>query len=175
MLISDAMTAAMSEQIGNELAASNQYVAIAVYFDGEGLPALAKHFYKQAAEERQHAMRFVKYLVDAGATPVIPAIPAPHASFASAADAVQLSLDSELRVTRQINALMDLAIKESDHLSKNALEWFVNEQREEVSSMDTLLRMVKRAGEPGLFFVENFLIQGGLEEGAADGADDAEA
>lgn len=175
MLISDAMTAAMSEQIGNELAASNQYVAIAVYFDGEGLPALAKHFYKQAAEERQHAMRFVKYLVDAGATPVIPAIPAPHASFASAADAVQLSLDSELRVTRQINALMDLAIKESDHLSKNALEWFVNEQREEVSSMDTLLRMVKRAGEPGLFFVENFLIQGGLEEGAADGADGAEA
>ena len=33
--------------------------------------------------------------------------------------------------------------------SKNALEWFVNEQREEVSSMDTLLRMVKRAGETG--------------------------
>ncbi len=120
-------------------------------------------------------MRFVKYLVDAGATPVIPAIPAPHASFASAADAVQLSLDSELRVTRQINALMDLAIKESDHLSKNALEWFVNEQREEVSSMDTLLRMVKRAGEPGLFFVENFLIQGGLEEGAAEDEGDAEA
>lgn len=172
MLISSAMTAAMCEQIGNELAASNQYVAIAVYFDGEGLPALAKHFYKQAAEERDHAMRFVKYLCDAGATPVIPAIPAPRAKFKSAEDAVKLSLDSELRVTKQINALMDLAIKERDHLSKNALEWFVNEQREEVSSMDTLLRMVRRAGEPGLFFVENFLLQGGLsEEGeaAADG------
>lgn len=175
MLISDAMTAAVCEQIGNELAASNQYVAIAVYFDGDGLPALAKHFYKQAAEERQHAMRFVKYLVDAGATPVIPAIPAPRGAFTSAADAVQLSLESELRVTRQINALMDLAIKEGDHLSKNALEWFVNEQREEVSSMDTLLRMVKRAGEPGLFFVENFLLQGGLEEGAADGEGEPEA
>ncbi|MCC6929800.1 MAG: ferritin [Gemmatimonadaceae bacterium] len=174
MLITDAMTAAMSEQIGNELAASNQYVAIAVYFDGEGLPALAKHFYKQAAEERQHAMRFVKYLVDAGATPIIPAIPAPRASFTSAADAVQLSLDSELRVTRQINALMDLAIKEGDHLSRNALEWFVNEQREEVSSMDMLLRMVKRAGEPGLFFVENFLIQGGPEGGEDEGEEGAE-
>lgn len=169
MLISNAMTAAMCEQIGNELAASNQYVAIAVYFDGEGLPALAKHFYKQAAEERDHAMRFVKYLCDAGATPVIPSIPAPRAKFKSAEDAVKLSLDSELRVTKQINALMDLAIKERDHLSKNALEWFVNEQREEVSSMDTLLRMVRRAGEPGLFFVENFLLQGGLsEEGAAE-------
>lgn len=169
MLISNAMTSAMCEQIGNELAASNQYVAIAVYFDGEGLPALAKHFYKQAAEERQHAMRFVKYLVDAGASPEIPAIPAPRGTFASAEDAVKLSLDSELRVTAQINALMDLAITERDHLSKNALEWFVNEQREEVSSMDTLLRMVKRAGEPGLFFVENFLLQGGLEEGAPEG------
>ncbi len=174
MLISSAMTGAMCEQIGNELAASNQYVSIAVYFDGEGLPALAKHFYKQAAEERMHAMRFVKYLVDAGATPMIPAIPAPRGEFASAQDAVQLSLDSELRVTRQINALMDLAIKEGDHLSKNALEWFVNEQREEVSSMDTLLRMVRRAGEPGLFFVENFLLQGGLEEGEAAGEGQAE-
>jgi bacterioferritin B len=163
MLISSAMNGAISEQIGNELAASNQYVAIAVYFDGEGLPALARHFYKQASEERTHAMRFVKYLVDAGGAPEIPAIPAPRGSFTSAEDAVQLSLDSEMRVTRQINALVDLAIKESDHLSKNALEWFVNEQREEVSSMDTLLRMVRRAGEPGLFFVENFLLQGGLE------------
>jgi bacterioferritin B len=105
---------------------------------------------------------------------VIPAIPAPRGDFSSAEDAVQLSLESELRVTRQINALMDQAIKESDHLSKNALEWFVNEQREEVSSMDTLLRMVRRAGEPGLFFVENFLLQGGLEQDEAGGEADAE-
>ena len=82
---------------------------------------------------------------------------------------MQLALDSELKVTKQINDIVDLAIKEHDHLSKNALEWFVNEQREEVSSMDTLLRMVKRAGEPGLFFVENFLLQGGLVD-EADGA-----
>ena len=175
MLISNDMNAAMSEQIGNELAASNQYVAIAVYFDGEGLPGLAKHFYKQASEERTHAMRFVKLLVDAGGAPHIPASPAPLATFTSAEDAVKLSLDSEMRVTKQINALMDLAIKESDHLSKNALEWFVNEQREEISSMDTLLRMVRRAGEPGLFFVENYLLQGGLAESGSDdeGEDDA--
>jgi len=162
MLISKDMNAAMNEQIGNELAASNQYVAIAVYFDGEGLPGLAKHFYKQAAEERTHAMRFVKYLIDADGAVEIPAIPAPASRFSSAEEAVKLSYDSEMRVTMQINALMDLAIKEGDHLSKNALEWFVGEQREEVSSMDTLLRMVRRAGEPGLFFVENYILQGGL-------------
>lgn len=172
MLISKAMNAALNEQIGNELAASNQYVQIACYFDGEGLPALAKHFFKQAAEERDHAMRFVRYVLDAGGNVVIPQVPVPRAKFKDSADAVKLALDSELRVTRQINEIVDLAIKEKDHLSKNALEWFVNEQREEVSSMDTLLRMVKRAGEPGLFFVENFLLQGGLEEEGGEGEAD---
>ena len=68
---------------------------------------------------------------------------------------------------------MDQAIVDKDHGNKNALEWFVNEQREEMSSMDTLLRMVKRAGESGLFFVENFLLQGGLagEEAGKEGAE----
>lgn len=173
MLISTRMTVLLNEQVGNELAASNQYLAIAAYFDGEGLPALSKHFFKQSAEERAHALRFLRYILDSGATLKMPAIPAPAATFKDTAAAVKLALDSELRVTKQINGIVDLAIKEGDHLSKNALEWFVNEQREEVSSMDTLLRMVKRAGEPGMFFVENFLLQGGLV-GAAAEADAAE-
>jgi ferritin len=173
MIISKPMNAALNEQVGNELLASNQYLAIAAYFDGEGLPMLTKHFMKQSAEERDHAMRFVRYILEAGGDLEIPEIPSPKGGFKSAAAAVQLALDSELKVTKQINEIVDLAIKEHDHLSKNALEWFVNEQREEVSSMDTLLRMVKRAGEPGLFFVENFLLQGGLvEEGKGKDAAD---
>lgn len=170
MLISKAMQSRITEQIGNELLASHQYLLIATYFDGEGLPALAKHFYRQSSEERDHALRFIKYLVESDAAVKIPAIAAPRATFKSATDAVALALESEVRVTKQINAMVDLALKERDHLSKNMLEWFVNEQREEMSSMDTLLRMVKRAGESGLFFVENFLLQGGLsEEAAAEG------
>lgn len=174
MLISKAMNAAVNEQIGNELAASNQYVAIAVYFDGEGLPMLAKHFHTQATEERDHAMRFVRLLCDASADVKIPSIPAPRATFKSAEDAVKLAYESEMRVTGQINALMSRAIKENDHLSKNELEWFVREQREEVTSMDTLLRMVKRAGESGLFFVENFLLTGGLSAEGNDAGGAAE-
>lgn len=162
MLISKTMQARINEQIGNELLASHQYILIATYFDTEGLPSLAQHFYKQSLEERDHALRFIKYLVDADSSVKIPAIPAPKPTFKSATDAVALALQSEMRVTEQINAIVDLAVKEKDHLSKNMLEWFVSEQREEVSSMDTLLRMVKRAGESGLFFVDNFLLQGGL-------------
>ena len=172
-MISKKLNAAINTQVGNELGASHQYIAVATFFDQEGLPALAQHFYKQSLEERDHAMRFVRLVLDAGAEVKVPAIPAPKTGFKSAAEAVKLALESEIRVTGQINALMDQAIADKDHGSKNALEWFVNEQREEMSSMDTLLRMVKRAGESGLFFVENFLLQGGLsekpagEEGAA--------
>jgi ferritin len=161
MLISTSMNDAINEQIGNEFAASLQYVSVAAYFDNESLPVLARHFYSQASEEREHAMRFVKYVVEAGGQVSIPAIPAVRSGFASAADAVQLALDSELKVTRQINALMDLAIGERDHLASNMLQWFVNEQLEEVSSMETLLKMIQRAGEAGLLFVESYLQQKG--------------
>jgi bacterioferritin B len=172
MLISKQMNNALNAQVGNELLASNQYVCVAAYFDGEGLPTLAKHFFNQATEERDHAMRFVRMILDSGGNLAIPQIPAPKTIFKSAAEAVKLALDSELKVTKQINDIVDLAIKEKDHLSKNALEWFVNEQREEVSSMDTLLRMVKRAGEPGLFHVEAFLMSGGLAAAEGEGAAD---
>jgi ferritin len=73
-------------------------------------------------------------------------------------------------VTRQINTLMDQAISSNDHAARTMLEWFVTEQVEEVSSMETLLRMVQRAGESGLLFVESYLAQGliGQGEGAAE-------
>lgn len=157
MLISPEMNAALNEQIGHEFGASLQYVAIAAYFDNDDLPVLARHFYTQAEEERAHAMRFVHYITDAGGKVTIPAINAPRSDFSSAQEAVQLSLDWEMTVTRQINRLMDLAIKQSDHISRHFLEWFVNEQLEEVSSMQTLLGMVRRAGDAGLLLVEQYL------------------
>ena len=170
MLISDAMTAAINEQVGNEFLASQQYVAIAAWFDVDGLPELAAFFYRQAAEERDHAMKFVKYVVEAGTGLAIPAIPAPTMRFASAEEAVGLALEHELKVTAQINALVDLAMTEKDHLSKAFLDWFVNEQREEVTSMDGLLRMVKRAGDQNLFFVEQYLRQRPAAAAAGAGA-----
>jgi bacterioferritin B len=173
MLISKPMNAAMNDQVGNELAASNQYLAIAVYFDEEGLPTLAKHFFKQSAEERGHALRFVKYIVEMNGSVRIPEIPAPKAVFKSAEEAVRLSYDNEVTVTKQINEIVKLSIEEGDHLSKNFLDWFLAEQREEMSSMDTLLRMVKRAGESGLFFVENYLMQTGALSDAPEGGEEA--
>lgn len=164
MLISQKMNDAINAQIGREFGAFLQYVAIAAHFDGQSLPRLGKHFYRQAEEERQHAMRFVQYLIDAGARVVIPAVSAPKSSFATAEEAVKLSLDWEEEVTRQIHALLELALKESNYTTQQFLQWFVEEQLEEVSSMDKLLSVVRRAGEGGLLFVEDYLAREKGEE-----------
>ena len=160
MLISEAMNQQMNEQVGHEFGASLQYVNIAAYFDDAGLPVLTQHFFKQAEEERAHAMKFVRYILDAGGTLRIPAIPAPRHEFSSAEEAVGLALEWERTVTKQINALLDRSASERDYTAHDFLEWFAREQLEEVSSMDTLLKMVRRSGEAGLMLVENALASG---------------
>jgi len=157
MVITQKMAKAINEQVGREFGASLQYIAIAAHFDRDNLPRLAAHFYKQADEEREHAMRFIKYLVDAGAAVAIPGVDGPKSQFATAEECVKLSLKWEEDVTKQIHALMDQAVKDADYTSQQFLQWFVEEQLEEVSSMDRLLSVVRRAGENQLLLVEAFL------------------
>ncbi len=157
MMISEKLAAAMSAQVGREFAASNQYVAIATYFGRESLEQLAKFFYRQAAEENEHGMKFVHYVTEAGGTVVIPAVEAPRQDIASAEMAVRLSLDWEIEVTRQITALMDQAVKEADYLAQGFLRWFIDEQLEEVTSMESLLKVIQRAGPNGLLWVESYI------------------
>ena len=146
MLASEKVTGAINQQIGNEFGASLQYVSIASYLSEEGLIELSSFFYKQAEEEREHAMRFVKYVVDSGGRVEIPAIPAPRHSFKQVLEALELSLNWEREVTNQITALYELAVKENDYLTQNFLSWFIKEQLEEVSTMDTLVKVGKQIG-----------------------------
>jgi bacterioferritin B len=148
---------AVSEQIAYEFAASQQYIAIAVYFDAETLPNLAGHFYRQAVEERNHAMMLVQFLLDADQPVAIPAVTAPKTDFANAAEPVALALDQERRVTDQISRLLELARDESDFVGEEAMHWFLKEQREEVSSMSDLLRLVERALESNILLAEDSL------------------
>lgn len=156
MIVKEKTVDAMNQQIVSEFTASAQYIAIAVYFDEEGLPELANLFYRQSEEERMHAMKFVRFLLDAGAKPLIPAIPNLRNEFASAADAVQFALDQEKKVTHQINNLVAVATAEGDFTSQNFLQWFVTEQVEEVSSMTQLLQTIHHAGS-SLLLVEDFV------------------
>ena len=156
MIIKPKLVDAMNAQIISEFGASAQYIAIAVYFDDQALPELAGFFYRQSDEEREHAMKFVHFMLETGAKPIIPGISELRNSFDSAADAVQFALDQEMRVTDEINNLVSLAVTENDHTSNNFLQWFVMEQVEEIDTMSSLLQTIKHANG-NMLWVEDFV------------------
>jgi ferritin len=158
LLISRDLAKAFNDQIGHEFGASMQYVAIAAHFSQRGLTLLAKLFMDQAEEERQHAQKFVQYLLDTKGGLHIPAIPAPKPSFGTSEEAVEAALNWEKDVTKQITGLMDMAVKQSDYLSQSFLQWFIDEQLEEVVKMDRLLSVIKQSGEKNLLMVEAYLV-----------------
>jgi ferritin len=153
---------ALNEQIGNEFGASQQYVAIAVYYDAATLPQLARHFYRQALEERNHAMMMAQYLLDAGEDVRIPGVEAPIAHFDDERAPVALALEQERRVTEQIAQLAQLAREEGDLVGEQFLGWFLQEQREEVASMSSLLAVFDRAGGNTLLVEDYLSRQGGV-------------
>ena len=157
----------LNEQVGHEFAASQQYVAVATYYDTETLPRLRDFFYRQALEERNHAMMLVQYLLDAGETPRIPATAAPRGNFADIVEPVALALEQEKRVTAQFNRLTALARQDGDYTSEQFLGWFLKEQVEEVASMSDLLTIVGRSRENPLW-VEEYLGREGIGEEAPD-------
>jgi bacterioferritin B len=162
-----AFVSQLNEQIGHEFAAHQQYVACAVYYDSETLPQLARFFYRQALEERDHAMMMVRYLLDADEPVQVPGVSAPRVDFADIVAPVALALDQERRVTEQINALAAVARNEGDYTSEQFMQWFIKEQVEEVATMSDLLRVVERSRDD-VMEVENYMAR---EQSGSEGAD----
>jgi bacterioferritin B len=160
-------TDALNEQISNEFAASQQYIGAAVYYDSETLPRLAAFFYRQAVEERNHAMIMVQYLLDNGDEVRIPDIKSQQTSYDDVVGPVRMALEQEKRVTDEINALFKLARENGDFRAEQFLTWFVKEQVEEVSSMTDLLNVVERAKDNPLL-TEDFLVREQVGDQGAD-------
>lgn len=156
MIVKQRVVDAINTQIQSEFSASQQYIAIATYFDAQSLPDLAAFFYRQAEEERMHAMKFVHFLLDTGAKPIIPSTPDLLNEFGSAAEAVEYALNQEIKVTNQINNLVKISREEDDYASHNFLQWFVDEQVEEVDTMTTLLDTIHHSGGM-MLLVEDFV------------------
>jgi bacterioferritin B len=166
-MAAEAFVALLNEQIAHEYAAHQQYVACAVYYDAETLPQLARFFYAQALEERDHAMMMVQYLIDADERVVIPGVTAPQADFADIVAPVALALEQEQRVSQQINALAGCARAEGDYTSEQFMQWFIKEQVEEVATMSDLLRVVERSRHD-VMEVENYMAR---EQSGEEGTD----
>jgi ferritin len=152
---------ALNDQIASEFGASQQYVAVAVHYDAQTLQQLAAHFYRQALEERNHAMMIVQYLLDADAPVIIPAVSAPQTTFADDREPVALALAQEKTVTEQISRLVQIARDDGEHVGEHFLGWFLDEQREEIASMSALLAVVDRAGTDNMLLVEDYLARTG--------------
>jgi bacterioferritin B len=157
----------LNEQIAHEFGASQQYVAIAVWYDAETLPELAAHFYRQALEERNHAMMIVQYLLDAGERIAVPAVAEPQNDFSDAVAPVRLALEQERTVTEQISALAALAREENNLVGEQFLNWFLKEQREEVASMSSLLAVVERAKD-NVLLAEEYLARQQIGDAGVD-------
>jgi ferritin len=166
-MAADAFVSLLNEQIAHEYAAHQQYVACAVYYDAETLPQLARFFYAQALEERDHAMMMVQYLIDADEHVLVPGVAAPQVDFADVVAPVALALEQEKRVTDQINALAATARSEGDYTSEQFMQWFIKEQVEEVATMSDLLRVVERSRDD-VMEIENWLAR---EQPGGEGGD----
>ena len=162
-----AFVAQLNEQIANEFAAHQQYIACAVHYDAETLPQLARFFYRQAMEERDHAMMMVQYLIDVDADVVTPGIAAPQTRFADVVEPIALALAQEKRVSEQINALAARARQEGDYSSEQFVQWFIKEQIEEVATMSDLLRVAERSRDD-VMDIEDYVER---EHGAGEGED----
>ncbi|MCW2541452.1 MAG: ferritin [Frankiales bacterium] len=156
----------LNGQIGNEFAAHQQYVSIAIYFDALTMPQTAAFFYRQALEERDHAMMMAQYLIDSDAEVEIPAVGAPISKFGSLVAPLELALSQERRVTEQISGLMSIARAEQDFASEQFIQWFIKEQVEETATMSDLLAVVRRAPE-NIEAIEDYV----LREQGSEGAD----
>lgn len=162
-----AFAQALNDHIPEEFAAHQQYLAAAVHYDALTMPRLAAFFYRQALEERNHALMIVQYLLDTDATISIPGVAAPRTDFEGLAEPVRMALEQERRVTAQFNELASVARAENDFQGEQFLQWFLKEQVEEVALMSDLLTVVERAEDRPLE-IEQFLAREAL---GAEGAD----
>lgn len=160
----------LHEQVGHELDAHQQYVAIAVWFDAMDLPQLAAHYYRQALEERNHAMMIVQHMLDRDIPARIPGTSPVQNEFTAVTEPISLALAQEKQVTEQIEEIFRAAREEGDALGEQFMLWFLKEQVEEVASASTLLTVAERAGG-NLFDLENFVAR----ETIGDGGESADA
>lgn len=167
---SETFAQALQDQIGREFAAAHQYTAIGVHYDALTLPRLARFFYKQAEEEREHATRMINYLIDAGVPVQLGEVAAPVSTFDDHVAPIEHALEQEKSVTVQIARLFEMARDTRDYASESFMQWFVAEQVEEEAAIQGLLDVAERVRDFPMMLEEFLARDGDSLGGRADGA-----
>ena len=159
MKISDAMAAAINDQIKAEFDSAYIYLAMSAYFEDAGLEGMAHWMKKQYKEEVEHAEKFIDYLYERGARVIIPEIAKAKESYADALDAFKTSYAHEQYVTSRIYKLVDLATSEKDYATLSMLKWFVDEQMEEEDNTGGIVSKLEFLGSDkhGVYIVDREL------------------
>ncbi|MER3413023.1 MAG: ferritin [Armatimonadota bacterium] len=138
-MISKTLGTLLEAQVGNELQASNMYLAIAVWFGQQSLDKWAAFFFRQSEEEREHAMKIIRFLIDVDYPFSIAAVGASKANYKDAKAAVGAAMKNEQAVTGQFKKMADACMKEKDFTAFQFIQWFIEEQVEEEATMKKLL------------------------------------
>ncbi|MHC4520104.1 MAG: ferritin [Planctomycetota bacterium] len=153
-MIGKKMEKALNDQINAELYSAYIYLAMAAYFESENLTGSASWMRVQTQEETAHAMKIYDFVNERGGRVTLKAIEQPPKGWKSALEAFEAAYKHEQYITGRINKLVDLAIQEKDHAANAFLQWFVNEQVEEETSVDAVVQNLKMAAEaPGALFM----------------------
>lgn len=148
-MISKKMVDALNKQVMEEFHSAWIYMAMAYKFEAMSLKIFAQWFFLQAQEEREHAEKMASYILDQGGEVKLTGMDAPKVTAKTAESLVKAAVDHEIYITECIHKLCDQAKKENDHATFNFLQWYVDEQVEEVASTSELYDMVKLASNPG--------------------------
>ncbi len=154
MMIPQPVATLLNQQVANEFGAAHNYLAMACRFDEMGLKMLSEWFFRQSDEEREHGRKIMGYLMETGSNVKLQAIPEPSGDMETPKSIVKTALDQEIEVTRQINEIAAAAEANKDFATRSFINWFIDEQVEEVSTMSELLSLVELAGEHHILQVE---------------------
>ena len=156
-MLTEKIAATLNDQMAKEAFASNSYLSMASWCDGQGLRGCAEFFYAQSNEEREHMLKLVKYINESGSHAHIPSIKEPLCKYESIKEVFELSLEQEKDVSQSINKLVELALGDKDYATNNFLQWFVAEQHEEEQLFRSILDIIRLAGFEGknLLIIDN--------------------
>jgi ferritin len=141
---------ALNDQINREFFAEYLYLSMSAYLESIEMEGFANYFNVQAQEEHFHAMKMFNFVHDKGGRVLLKALKEPKSTYTSVINVIEESLKHEEYVTKSINELMDIAIKENDHSVKSFLQWFIDEQVEEEATITKLLAKLKLIKGEGL-------------------------
>jgi ferritin len=154
-MISKNVAKALNEQITKEIFSAYLYQSMAAFSANTSLKGFAHWFEVQALEELFHAEKIYNYILDQGERVILEAIDKPQSDFNSPLDLFEKTLAHEKIVTASVNAIAELAKKESDNATYNFILWFINEQIEEESTPNEIIGRLKLAGQgSGLFMMD---------------------